>query len=126
MEIHTNLYSAKVDELRHTPVAALHVWDNGSSLQIRLLADVTITSGADAAAAWSAVPDRSRRAYSSDHRPGKSIASSLAYEQTPDPQAFAILSLELRQMDLLHLGVQHHRRALFSRDNEWAGQWLPP
>ncbi len=126
LEIHTNLFSAKVDELRHTPVAALHVWDSGSSLQIRLLADVIITSGADAVAAWSAVPDRSRRAYSSDHRPGKPIASALAYEQTPDLQAFAILSLELRQMDLLHLGVQHHRRALFSRDNEWAGQWLVP
>lgn len=51
LEIHTNLYSAKVDGLRHTPVAALHVWESGSSLQIRLLADVTITTGADAAAA---------------------------------------------------------------------------
>ena len=126
LEIHTNLYSAKVDELRHMPVAALHVWDSGSSLQMRLLADVTITSGADAAAAWSAVPERSRRAYSSDHRPGRPIASALDYEHKPDLQAFAILSLELRQMDLLHLGVQHHRRALFSRDNDWAGQWLVP
>lgn len=126
LEIHTNLFSAKVEELRQTPVAALHVWDSGSSLQIRLLADVTIITGADAAAAWSAVPDRSRRAYSSDHRPGKPIASALDYEQTPDPQAFAVLRMELRQMELLHLGNQHHRRALFSRDDDWAGKWLVP
>lgn len=126
LEIHTNLFSAKVEELRHTPVAALHIWDSGSSLQIRLLANVTIITGANAAAAWSAVPDRSRRAYSSDHRPGKPIASALDYEQTPDPQAFAVLRMELRQMELLHLGNQHHRRALFSRDDDWAGQWLVP
>lgn len=126
LTIYTNLYSAKVVDLRRTPVAALHVWDIGSSLQIRLLADVTIITGVDAAAAWSALPERSLRAYCSDHPPGKPIDSALAYEQTPDPQAFAILRLEVQQMELLHLGIQHHRRALFTRDDDWAGHWLIP
>lgn len=126
LEIHTNLFSAKFEELRHAPVAALHVWDSGSSLQIRLQADVTIITGAETANAWSAVPERSRLAYSSDHRPGKPIPSALAYEQTPDSQAFAILRLDVCVMDLLHLGIQHHRRAQFTRDDDWAGQWVVP
>lgn len=29
-------------------------------------------------------------------------------------------------MDLLHLGIQHHRRAQFTRDDDWAGQWVVP
>lgn len=126
LEIHTNLFSAKVEELQHTPIAALHVWGSASSVQIRLQADVTIITGAETADAWAAVSDRSRAAYSSDHRPGHPIPSALAYEQTSNPQAFAVLHLDLRVMDPLHLGTQHHRRAQFTRDDNWAGRWLVP
>ena len=50
LELHTNLHSAKIADLRATPVAALHVWDNGSRLQIRLEADVAIATGPEVAA----------------------------------------------------------------------------
>jgi hypothetical protein len=94
------------------PIAALHVWDSGSRLQIRLQADVTIITGADTAEAWSAVPDRSRLAYSSDHRPGQPIPSALAYEQTPDPQVFAVLHLNVRVMGpLRHSSAPACRRS---------------
>lgn len=126
LEVHTNLLSSKVEELRTTPAAAVHIWDRGSSLQIRLRVDATIITGAQTADAWSAVPERSRSAYGSDHRPGQPIASALAYAQAPDPDAFAVLHLAIRSMDLLHLGIPHHRRAEFSRHDDWAGPWLVP
>jgi pyridoxine/pyridoxamine 5'-phosphate oxidase len=125
LEIHTNSYSAKIADLTATPVAALHIWDTRSSLQIRLQADVTIAQGAQVASAWSAVPERSRMAYSCNQLPGQPIATALAYEPQPDPAAFAVLHLDIRVMDLLHLGPDH-RRAQFSRDLDWAGQWLAP
>ena len=125
LEIHTNLFSPKVAELKATPVAALHVWDSGSRLQIRLQADVDIAHGDDVADAWSRVPEPSRTAYSRSAVPGSLIPQSLAYQSTPDAAAFAVVNLHIRSMDLLHLGPQH-RRALFVRDSGWEGHWVAP
>ena len=60
IEIHTHLHSPKIDDLRAEPRAAVHVWDNGSRLQMRLQAQVEIISGPEAAQAWARVPDASR------------------------------------------------------------------
>lgn len=125
LEIFTNLHSSKISELAATPVAAVHVWDSGSRLQIRLQADVTISHGPSVADRWAAVPETSRTAYSSSSAPGSSIPDALAYELTPDPAAFAVVHLDIRAMDLLHLG-QQHRRARYSRANHWLGHWLTP
>lgn len=125
LEIHTNLHSSKITDLMAKPVAALHVWDHGSCLQIRVEADVEIVSGAAVADTWARVPDRSRTAYSSSHTPGRPIPSALAYDNDPDQSVFAVLHLNIRALDLLHLGADH-RRAHFTRESGWAGQWLVP
>ena len=125
LEIHTNLYSPKIADLMTTPIAALHVWDSRSRLQIRLQADVVITHGAQVASIWSAVPESSRTAYTRSSVPGQTIAAALAYESTPDPAAFAVVHLDIRVMDLLHLGT-HHRRAQYTRERDWTGCWLAP
>lgn len=125
LDIFTHLHSPKIAELAATPVAALHVWDSGSRLQIRLQADVTISHGPSVAERWAAVPEVSRTAYSSGSVPGSAIPEALAYGLTPDPAAFAVVHLDVRAMDLLHLG-QQHRRAQFTRDTQWVGQWLTP
>lgn len=116
LEIHTNLHWSKIADLMARPVAALHVWDSGSRLQIRLEADVEIASGAAVTDTWARVPDRSRTAYSSSHTPGHPIPSALAYDNAPDLAVFAVLHLNIRALDLLHLGVDH-RRAQFTREN---------
>jgi hypothetical protein len=125
LEIHTNLFSPKVAELKATPVAALHVWDSGSRLQIRVQADAVIALGDDVAETWSRVPERSRTAYSRSSVPGSLIPEATAYEPTPDAAAFAVVHLDIRLMDLLHLGPQH-RRAQFVRDGGWVGHWVTP
>lgn len=125
LEIHTNLFSPKVAELRATPVAALHVWDSGSRLQIRVQADAVIASGDDVAETWSRVPERSRTAYSRSSVPGSLIPEATACEPAPDAAAFAVVHLHIRLMDLLHLGPQH-RRAQFVRDGGWVGHWVAP
>ena len=48
-----------------------------------------------------------------------------AHKPTPDAAAFAVVHLDIRLMDLLHLGPQH-RRAQFDRDDGWAGHWVAP
>ncbi len=125
LDIHTDLRSAKVADLRATPRATLHIWDSDAHLQIRLEADVAILSGADTAATWERVPPPSRMAYGSTPPPGQPVPDALDYQKTPDPVAFAILHLTVQAIDALHLGPDH-RRARFSRAQGWSGQWLAP
>ena len=125
LDIHTDLHSAKVRELRVTPFAALHVWDASAHLQLRLEAHVTLLTGPDVAAIWESVPVASRLSYGSDPAPGQPIAKALDYTKGADQESFAILRLAVETVDALHLG-QQHRRARFYRDDDWAGMWLAP
>lgn len=125
LDIHTDLQSAKVASLRHTPRAALHIWDASAHLQIRLQADVTILSGAEIAEIWARVPDPSRQSYGTRPSPGQPIADALAYDKPADPASFAVLRCRVQTIDVVHLGPQH-RRAAFARADGWAGQWLAP
>lgn len=125
LDIHTDLRSAKVMDLRATPFAALHVWDTSAHLQLRIEARVTILTGHDVAATWQGVPEESRGAYGSTPAPGQPIAQALGYTKAADPACFAVLRLRVSTVDALHLGP-NHRRARFDRDNDWAGTWLAP
>jgi hypothetical protein len=125
LDIHTDLQSSKVADLRAAPFAALHVWDTGAHLQMRLEATVTILTGTDVAATWAGVPDASRRSYGSLPAPGQPIAQALDYAKQPDAASFAVLRLTVQTIDALHLGG-HHRRARFDRDADWSGTWLAP
>ncbi len=125
LDIHTDLRSAKVGDLRVTPFAALHVWDASAHLQLRLEAHVTLLTGPDVAAIWAGVPEVSRLSYGSTPAPGQPIAQALDYTKAADPESFVILRLAIATVDALHLGP-HHRRARFDRDDGWAGTWLAP
>lgn len=125
IDIHTDLRSAKVADLRANPQAALHVWDSGAHLQIRLDTHATILSGAEVARDWARVPEGSRSAYGARPAPGQPVAHALGYEARPDAGCFAVLRLQVEAMDILHLGADH-RRAHFVRADDWAGQWVSP
>ncbi len=125
LEIHTDLNSAKVSELRATPFAALHFWDEAGHLQIRLEAEAVILSGPEVAEIWARVPETSRLSYGITPQPGHQIAGALDYSRKPDPMSFSVLRLKVTAIDVLHLGPDH-RRAKFIRSDDWAGQWLAP
>ncbi|MBR2654885.1 MAG: pyridoxamine 5'-phosphate oxidase family protein [Loktanella sp.] len=123
--LHTDLYSTKLASLRQTPRVALHVWDAAAALQIRLQAEVTISSGDSVRALWDKIPDHARQSYGVTPPPGTAIADALDYVKSPDPATFAVLACRVMQVDLVHLG-DRHRRAAYSRSDDWAGQWLSP
>ena len=125
LDIHTDMRSAKVGDLRVTPFAALHVWDTSAHLQMRLEAQVTLLTGEDVAMIWEHVPVVSRLSYCSTPAPGQPIAQALDYKKVSDAGSFVVLRLQISTVDALHLG-QNHRRARFDRHNEWSGVWLAP
>jgi pyridoxamine 5'-phosphate oxidase len=123
--LHTDLQSTKLAGLRALPRLALHVWVPKADLQIRLQATVTIASGDAVRTLWNRIPDHARQSYGVTPPPGAPIAHALDYVKDPDPATFAVLTCQVMQMDLVHLGTDH-RRAAYSRDDDWSGQWLAP
>lgn len=123
--IYTDLNSAKVAELRAMPFAAVHSWNAAAHLQVRLEAEATVWTGADAVTDWGCVAEKSRTAYGGTPHAGHAIASARSYTKSADPAAFAVIRLRVMAMDVLHLGTEH-RRARFDRADGWQGQWLVP
>jgi hypothetical protein len=123
--VYTDLQSGKIRSLEGTPRAALHVWDPDQALQLRLQAHVAIRTGAEARDHWNRVPDHARQSYGVTPPPGTAIIGALDYVKEPDPATFAVLICDVMQIDVVHLGARH-RRAAFSRCDDWAGQWLSP
>ncbi|MGJ8587347.1 MAG: pyridoxamine 5'-phosphate oxidase family protein [Yoonia sp.] len=123
--VHTDLYSDKIKSLRASPRAALHIWDAKQDLQIRLQAEVTILSGAPTRAFWDKISDHAQQSYGVTPPPGQAIETALDYVKAPDPDTFAVLECHVTTIDAVHLGPDH-RRASFSRERHWQGQWLSP
>ncbi len=125
LTVHTDVRSPKVASLRANPFAELHVWDPSTQLQVRLEAKATMLFGDAVASIWAGLSEATRQAYGSLPAPGEAIAEPLAYSRQPDFARFAVVTLELVAIDVLHLGVDH-RRARFERRSSWAGCWLSP
>ena len=123
--VHTDLFSDKIKGLRRLPRAALHIWDAGQDLQIRLQSEVVIRSGVDTRPLWEQTPDHAQQSYGVTPPPGTPIDSALAYAKNPAPDSFAVLVCTITAIDAVHLGADH-RRARFSRLGHWRGQWLSP
>lgn len=125
LEIHTDIRSAKVDELRATPWTSVLAWDPSAQLQIRLECRVQLHSGSDARDTWAGISPSSRNSYGRTPPTGSRISEALDYRNDADADSFVVIRLEAMKMDVLHLGLMH-RRAAFSRVDSWAGQWLVP
>lgn len=122
---HTDLHSAKIDSLRTTPRAALHVWIQKDRLQLRLTCTVALRHGPEVAVEWARVPDLSRQSYGITPAPGTPINGALDYVKAPNVMTFTVLDFTVVHIDAVHLG-QVHRRARFQREDDWQGQWLVP
>jgi hypothetical protein len=126
LEVHTDTASAKAGELSANPGATLHVWDARASLQLRCEAQVSVRTGADAAAAWARIPEGAMQVYGGSPLPGAALDDPGDHSPGPDPARFCVLDCAVIRLDLLWLGREGHRRAEFSRADGWAGRWIAP
>ena len=124
--VHTDKTTVKVKELRTNPRAALHLWQADKDLQLRLRGHVEIAEGEAVRGLWAIVPEGSRTSYGVEPAPGTPIPASDTYTRIINPDHFAVLTLIIDEVDVVHLSADYHRRALFSRTDGWIGQWLAP
>lgn len=125
LRVYSDRNAGKVDEVLAHPHAAVHIWDNVAHLQMRILADVRIHSGESVIPIWDQLSAHAKACYGFQPASGEPVADGFAYEKWPEPAAFVVLELQIQQMDILHLG-RKHRRARYSRSDNWMGQWVVP
>lgn len=125
VEVHSDARADKVGALQANPNAAVHIWHPRQKLQVRLACRVSISLGPEVEDRWQRVPEASRVAYGATPAPGTPIQHPQAYEVHPELDTFAVLSCQIDEIDLLHLGA-FHRRARFNRSDNWAGEWRVP
>lgn len=124
--IYTDAASVKVGELQADPRAALAYWRSADALQVRLEGRIQITTGQALADGWQTLAPHQKGNYGVMPPPGSAIDASDAYSREPDFDKFAQLTFTAETIDIVHLSRDHHRRALYSRDTHWAGQWRAP
>ncbi|WP_296427134.1 pyridoxamine 5'-phosphate oxidase family protein [Yoonia sp.] len=125
VSVYSDLHSDKIRSLKKNPRAALHIWDPAQALQIRLKTEVTIASGPAVRPLWENIPAQSRQSYGVSPAPGRPIPDALDYIKNAYPDTFAVLHCRIITIDVVHLG-DDHRRASYSRSDDWAGKWLSP
>lgn len=139
LRFHLDARSPKRQIIADDPRIGILAYDKEAGLQLRCRGSGRVeTAGNTADAAWAASDRFARRCYLGD-APGE-----LAQEPTsglpewlgggrpteeqliPARKNFAILLVQLEEIDWYSLSHKGHRRALFRRADGWRGQWLAP
>lgn len=141
LRFHTDTRAPKVKAIEADPRMAVLFYDKGAKIQIRVkgkgrvLADDPMTQEA-----WDKGTNFARRCYLGD---GPGTASDTPTSGLPDEfeghepndeqlvparENFAILMVDMVELDWLYLAHTGHVRAQFTRDGSgaWAGRWVSP
>ena len=121
VEIHTDVRTAKVVELRADPRAQILLWDDATREQLRLSARLDVVA-ADPAR-WARVPNAARLNYGTDPAPGTPIPDPDALTRRADVARFAALVGPVLRIDAVSLAHDPHRRAVLTPD---AARWVAP
>nr|WP_242481969.1 pyridoxamine 5'-phosphate oxidase family protein [Paracraurococcus ruber] len=130
LRLHTDRRSAKWSSLAGDARAALHVYDPGAQIQLRLSGTASRHAEDEVAdAAWFASQPGSRLCYSVSPGPGTPVPAPPA---APRADAggrahFGVLRLVFDRLEFLHLHHAGHRRARFAWGTDWVEEtWLVP
>lgn len=141
LRFHTDIRSAKWDEMQRHPSVAWLFYDADARLQVRAEGTVELHTGSDVAEeAWAATRLLSRRCYTAPLAPGtlssvptSGLPSELeGREPTEEESAagrerFGVVVGRVEELDVYSLAFNGHRRAHFVREGEgWRGEWRVP
>ncbi|MEM9884308.1 MAG: pyridoxamine 5'-phosphate oxidase family protein [Bacteroidota bacterium] len=137
--IYTDLRTQKVADIQVNPQASLVFWDKGKNTQIRASGTVHLHQKDEVAKKyWDKIPAKNRRDYATKQAPGSEKEGDYlpAYWQEEELDAsktevhfehFAVLIVEVNQLDFLLLKREGHSRAKFEwKEEQWKGSWVVP
>ncbi|MGI4954554.1 MAG: pyridoxamine 5'-phosphate oxidase family protein [Janthinobacterium lividum] len=130
--IHSDRRAAKVAEIAVSPRVALHVWDDGAKVQVRLDGAAALQPEDVARTEWDRLHSGSRDTYRIRPAPGTALADpAVADTDRVDEDAayanFAVIAVQVDGMEWLHLARDGHRRAAFTWTADgMQAEWLVP
>lgn len=128
--IFTDYRSEKVGELSANQTASLHFYHPGKRVQIRIKAKTEIHHQDEVSSAnWLKVQGDAQKAYTSTLAPSTSISDPnqrFEWPENGDDRFFAVLKFIPETVEALQLNGLKHLRILFSKSENWKGQWLVP
>ena len=125
LEFHTDSATAKVSEFSADARAGVHIWVPSQQVQLRLSGRMELTSSDPVR--WDNIPPEARTVYGGTPTPGTPIRDPEECAEAPDIARFTVLTCHLHRIEVLHLGADLHRRALYHRvGNGWDGTWIAP
>lgn len=131
LRLHSDTRSDKCAEIARDPRCALHGYDAGGQVQLRLEGRATLhTDDAVAEAGWQASRSFSRMCYAIQPAPGTAIAAPPP--EPRDDQAgrvnFGVILLRVERLQWLWLAAGGHRRARIEWDGDGkeSATWLVP
>ncbi len=134
LRFHTDMRGEKVAHIAANPRVAMHFYDVGAKLQLRVSGTAEVLgSGPIAEDAWTRSQPQSRECYAAVKAPGAVI-------ETPEPVAiansltsseaqanFCAVIVTVDRIEWLYLAAEGHRRAVWTWiDTAWHGAWLQP
>lgn len=131
LRLHTDARSGKVADLAADPRCALHLYDPGAKLQLRIAGRAAVHGGdAVAEAAWAGSREFSRMCYAIEPAPGTPVAEPPAAPRDAEAgqAVFRVILLRFDRLEWLELAAAGHRRARFAWDDAGAltSTWLVP
>ena len=140
LRFHTDARAPKVAAIEADPRMAVLFYDKPEKVQIRVRGTGRIErEGPVVEAAWSASANFARRCYlgagpgAASDEPTSGLPSEFEGVEPDDEQLlparenFAVLLVELAELDWFYLAHTGHVRARFERDGgQWKGRWVSP
>lgn len=132
LTLHSDVRTAKIEEIRAEPHVMLHIWDRRAQVQLRAWGRASLRLGEAARAEWGRLHPGSRATYAVAPTPGTPLddPASADQQRLPGSEAFlnfAVIEVIVDSLDWLHLARAGNRRARFT----WLGgtetaAWLVP
>lgn len=136
MRFHTDARSEKIAEIGQDPRVALHFYDPGAKIQVRIEGRASLhREDAVADAAWAGSRLFSRQCYGVAPAPGAPIdqGGDFALPETTEEATaggranFVAVVVSVERLEWLYLAAAGHRRAAFSwRDGNLQAGWRAP
>lgn len=130
LSLHTDARSAKAAQLEADGRAALHAYDAGARIQLRLSGIATVhRDGPVTDAAWARATPNSRLVYAQEAAPGTPLANpSLPPFEGEARDHFATIAFRFHTLEWLWLAAAGHRRARFTWDGavRTGAEWRAP
>lgn len=121
--------SPKVAHIRNNPETACSVYDPVSASQLRINGK-TVVHQADEVARhyWPMVPPARYADYKPHIAPGDPLTTTSIPETSLPPNSFfAVLIMEIQEIDILLIRPEGHKRAYFKKTQQlFRGSWVEP